>query len=186
MKYFLLGIVATVLTILLAGFLYIRSSYMSVAATDAPLPFEESLAGMALRDRIRLRAPQRYVSDFTTADLVTGAQVFQTNCAFCHGLPQQPASVAGSGMFPHAPQLFTPEGSVSNDPAGVTYWKVNNGIRLTGLPSFRAALTDQQMWQVSALLAHDDKLPREVQDALAPPVAAAPRVSASFGQPKAK
>lgn len=185
MKYFLLGIVVTLLIIPLPGFLYIRSSYMSVAATDPPLPFEKFLAGMALRDRIQLEAPQRDVSGFATADLVTGAPVFQKNCAFCHGLPQQPASVAGSGMFPHAPQLFTPEGSVSDDPAGVTYWKVNNGIRLTGMPSFKAALTDQQMWQVSALLAHDDKLPPEVKDALKP-VAAVPPVSAPLGRPKAK
>jgi len=88
-------------------------------------------------------------------------------------------------MFPQAPQLFTRDGSVSDDPAGVTYWKVNNGIRLTGMPSFKAALTDQQMWQVSALLAKGDKLPPEVQDALRP-VVADPPVSAPFTQPKAK
>ena len=132
----------TLLILPVAGFLYIRSSYMSVAATDPPLPFEKFLASMALRDRIQLQAPQRDVSGFATADLVTGAQVFQKNCAFCHGLPQQPTSIAGSGMFPHAP-LFTTKGSVSDDPAGVTYWKGNNGIRLTGMPSFKAALTDQ-------------------------------------------
>ena len=28
-------------------------------------------------------------------------------------------------MFPHAPQLFTPRGMVTDDPAGVTYWKVD-------------------------------------------------------------
>ena len=31
---------------------------------------------------------------------------------------------------------------------GVTYWKVKNGIRLTGMPSFQKALTEQQMWRV--------------------------------------
>jgi len=100
MKYFLLGIVATLLVISFVGFFYIRSSYMPVAATDHPLPFEKFLAGIALRDRIRLEAPQRDMSGFTTADLVAGAQVFQKNCAFSHGLPQQPASIAVSRMFP--------------------------------------------------------------------------------------
>ena len=70
-------------------------------------------------------------------------------------------------MFPHAPQLFT-HGGVTDDPAGETYWKVDNGIRLSGMPSFRAALTDDQMWQVTALLNRADKLPPEALAALNP------------------
>jgi thiosulfate dehydrogenase len=77
-------------------------------------------------------------------------------------------------MFPHAPQLWTPRGMITDDPPGVTYWKVRNGIRLTGMPSFEKALTDQQMWQVSLLLREADKLPPEVKGALAPTTAAAP------------
>jgi thiosulfate dehydrogenase len=181
MRFFLLGIAVTLLIIPLAGFFYVRSSYMPVAATDHPLPFERLLAGMALRARTHLEAPNRDVSGFTTADLVAGAQIFRDQCAFCHGLPHQPASIAGAGMFPHAPQLFTTEGNVSNDPAGVTYWKVRNGIRLTGMPSFKASLTDQGMWQVSALLVRGDKLSPEVQDALEP---ASPPVTPALGESK--
>jgi thiosulfate dehydrogenase len=181
MKLFLLGIAVTLLIIPLAGFFYVRSSYMPVAATDPPLPFERLLAGMALRARTHLEAPSQDVSGFTTADLVAGAQIFRDKCAFCHGLPHQASSIAGAGMFPHAPQLFTAEGNVSNDPAGVTYWKVRNGIRLTGMPSFKAALTDQQMWQVSALLARGTHLSPEVQEALEP---AAPAVTPPRGESK--
>jgi thiosulfate dehydrogenase len=46
---------------------------------------------------------------------------------------------------------------VTDDPPGETYWKVANGIRLTGMPSYRSVLTDTQMWQVSLLLANADK-----------------------------
>jgi thiosulfate dehydrogenase len=46
---------------------------------------------------------------------------------------------------------------VSDDPVGETYWKVANGIRLTGMPSYKNILTDTQMWQVSLLLANADK-----------------------------
>jgi len=31
---------------------------------------------------------------------------------------------------------------VSDDPPGETYWKVANGIRLTGMPAFKDTLTD--------------------------------------------
>jgi thiosulfate dehydrogenase len=51
---------------------------------------------------------------------------------------------------------------------GVTYWKVKNGIRLTGMPGFEKALSDQQMWQVAALMASADKLPPDVLRGLLP------------------
>jgi hypothetical protein len=59
---------------------------------------------------------------------------------------------------------------VSDDPVGETYWKVANGIRLTGMPGFTGSLTTYQMWQVSLLLANSDKLPASVQTALQQPL----------------
>src|SRR5882724_6228442 len=116
MKAFVLGIIFALLLVGVAGFLYIRSGYMPVAATDPPLPFEEKMASIALDARIAKDAPQRDVSGFTTADLLSGAQIYQNNCAYCHGLPQQSPSLPGKHMFPEAPQLFTPDENVSDDP----------------------------------------------------------------------
>ena len=78
-------------------------------------------------------------------------------------------------MFPKAPQLWQPHGNgvvgVSDDPPGETYWKVANGIRLSGMPSFRRVLNDTQMWQVSMLLASANKpLPANVLTLLKQPI----------------
>jgi thiosulfate dehydrogenase len=55
---------------------------------------------------------------------------------------------------------------VTDDEPGESYWKVANGIRLTGMPGFRSSLSETQMWQVSLLVAHADKLPKSVRDSL--------------------
>ena len=86
----------------------------------------------------------------------------------CHGLPNQPPPAIASTMFPPAPELFSQKGMVTDDPAGETYWKVKNGIRLTAMPSFKNFLSDDQIWQVTAVVARADKLPPEAQDALKP------------------
>jgi mono/diheme cytochrome c family protein len=57
---------------------------------------------------------------------------------------------------------------VSDDPPGETYWKVANGIRLTGMPSYKNILSETQMWQVAQLLANADKLPADATAALQP------------------
>jgi thiosulfate dehydrogenase len=165
---FLIGLILGILIVPAVLFLYIRSGSAPTAATDPPMPFEKFLARGGLRARINKEASQRDLATFTTGDLAAGAEVYQKNCAFCHGLPAQPPSAASKGMFPHAPQLFMADDTVTDDPVGETYWKVKNGIRLTGMPSFKEALTEQQMWQVSALMARADKVPPDVLALLKP------------------
>jgi mono/diheme cytochrome c family protein len=78
-------------------------------------------------------------------------------------------------MFPHAPQLFVKHRNsdvvgVSDDEPGETYWKVANGIRLSGMPAYKTVLSETEMWDVSQLLANADKLPADVMDELKTPV----------------
>src|ERR1017187_3294690 len=178
MKTFLIGLIVGLLVLPVLFGIAVVSGHFPVAASDPPLPFEKILAGAGLYGRIHKEAPNRNVSGMTTADLVSGASVYQKNCAFCHGLPQQSATPAAKGMFTPPPQLFTTDGGVTDGPAGVTYWKVKNGIRLTGMPGFQATLVDQDMWQVTALVARADKLPPEALEALKP---AAPVLLISAG-----
>ena len=49
-----------------------------------------------------------------------------------------------------------------------TYWKVKNGIRLTGMPGFGDTLPDTEIWQVSLLLLHTPELPLTAQEVLRP------------------
>jgi hypothetical protein len=58
---------------------------------------------------------------------------------------------------------------VTDDERGETYWKVANGIRLTGMPSFKNSLSETEMWQVSVLLANADKISDAVKRELQPP-----------------
>jgi len=59
------------------------------------------------------------------------------------------------------PELFKGKG-VTDDPPAESYWKVFNGIRLTGMPGFGQSLSETQMWQISLLVANADKLPHSV------------------------
>ena len=69
-------------------------------------------------------------------------------------------------MFPDPPLLFEKEEMVTDDPEGITFWKVTNGIRLSGMPGFAKTLSETDRWQVTMLVAHADKLSPAVQAAL--------------------
>jgi thiosulfate dehydrogenase len=129
------------------------------------------LAHQALNARVQREMPKTVPIQPDEANLAAGAQVYREHCAVCHGLPRQKETLIATGMFPRPPKLMEGKG-VTDDEPGESYWKVANGIRLTGMPGFRPALSDTQIWQVSLLVANADKLPKSVQDALALPLRA--------------
>ncbi len=53
------------------------------------------------------------------------------------------------GEFPRPPELLKGKG-VTDDPPGETYWKVANGIRLTGMPGgYSQSLSPTEMWKIT-------------------------------------
>jgi thiosulfate dehydrogenase len=169
MKGLVTGLVLGVLLVPVAGYLYFRSGNAPVATSAPPMPMERMLAHSALHATLAKRAPKAVPITVDDTALAAGARVYRANCAMCHGLPGQAAPAVAKGMFPPAPQLFQPDEMVTDDPAGITFWKAKNGIRLTGMPGFHASLSDAQLWQVSVLLAGADKLAPAVQQILATP-----------------
>jgi thiosulfate dehydrogenase len=160
MKGFLIGLVIGLLAVPIGGFAYLHFGHPPVAVVDPSFPMEAQIVHVPLNARIDKEAPRNAPIEPSPVNLQAGAQIYREQCAACHGL-YPTASSFGASMYPHAPQLWKPHGrgvvGVSDDPPGETFWKVDNGIRLTGMPSFRNVLNQTQEWQVSLLLANADK-----------------------------
>ena len=183
---FILGFIIGLITVPVVAFLYFQFGLAPVATASSPIPLEKFLAQTALHAAIGRSAPKDSPVPATEPNVMAGAKIYRENCAVCHGLPGVERTAIARGEYPKPPQLFQGHG-VTDDPAGETFWKTKNGIRLTGMPGFDGALTDEQIWQVSQMLATADKLPASVQQELRRPdtviqaVAPAP-TSSSTGQ----
>jgi thiosulfate dehydrogenase len=166
MKKILAGVVIGICLPFVAGYLFVISGRMPVATKGSPLPFEKFLARKAQHAVMDPEAGKPSPLPVDEPNLLAGAHVYQAQCAVCHGRLGQPASAIAQGMFPQPPQLLPPKTGVTDDPVGETYWKVKNGIRLTGMPGYSGNLSDTELWQVSLLLRHADKLPGPVEAVL--------------------
>src|SRR5579864_7949378 len=165
--WFILGvIVALVVVAPLGAYLLAKLGGIAMATTSKPLPLEETIAKTALRANLKGAENVKDPLPADDANMLAGVRVYQDNCAACHGLPDRPKTAIATGEFPPPPQLFDPREMVSDDPEGVTFWKVSHGIRLSEMPGFTSTLSDTQRWQVTMLAAHADKLPSAVRDAL--------------------
>ncbi len=171
-----LGMILGAGALALGVYYYFVTGRAPVATSEDPMPFEKKLAHQALDARIGREMPKTVPLQPDDGNLAAGAKVYREHCAVCHGLPVQKETLIASGMYPHPPKLLEGKG-VTDDEPGESYWKVANGIRLTGMPGFRPALSETQMWQVSLLVANADKLPKTVHDALSAPLVAEPSAS---------
>jgi thiosulfate dehydrogenase len=161
----ILSFAAGVLVLPLVVYLYLAFGKPPVATGDNPFPLEAKIVDLPLKARIKREMPSSVPIAATDENLNAGAGIYEDKCEMCHGTALEPAFFA-KGMFPRPPQLWMKHGDgvvgVSDDPAAMTYWKVKNGIRLTGMPAYGKALSEKELWQVSLLLSVADKpLPAE-------------------------
>jgi mono/diheme cytochrome c family protein len=174
---FILGIVIGLLLLPAGVWLWLGHGHPPVAVADTPLPFERQITSSPMHTRIDhdIEGMSKPLVEANEATFVAGARIYREQCAFCHGVNGAPSQV-GKHMFPDAPPLWEKHHNgdvvgVSDDPPAETYWKVANGIRLTGMPSYRQVLSETEMWQVSVLLANADKpLPPAALDMLKQPL----------------
>jgi thiosulfate dehydrogenase len=157
---FLLGFVFAFVVLTAAGWAYLKYGNLPVATADPAFPLEKQLVHVPLNARIdrEMQQPPFGVSEDVYE---TGARVYQQQCAACHGVPSQPVAYA-KWMYPVAPQLWQKHThgnvvGVSDDEPGETFWKIKNGIRLSGMPSYEHLLSNDEMWDVALLLKNADQ-----------------------------
>jgi mono/diheme cytochrome c family protein len=159
---FLLGVIVTLAVLLLGGFGFALLGFFPTAANVAPPQFERHLAMSALDASMERHAP-RVTNPLTPTDqnLEDAMKLYIMNCALCHGgFDRKPSPIANS-FYPPAPNLIS---HPPDDPEWHIFYTIRTGVRYTGMPAWEKTLTDQDLWKLTMLLSHLDKLPPAVQD----------------------
>lgn len=84
------------------------------------------------------------------ADAATaGAEVFNTNCASCHGPEGHGDGPAGAALDPAPKNLPELAAQVGDD---YLYWRISTGKEGTSMVAWKGVLTDEQIWQAVAFI----------------------------------
>lgn len=159
MSRFIIGFLIGLILFPIGLYWYLRSGNAPVATWAPPMPLERFLAKTAMHATIDRQETPIHLTNVNNGSLVAGAQIYLQDCAVCHGLPGQPPTAVANGMYPRPPQFFRPNAKKIDDPASEVYWKVKNGIRLTGMPGFRASLNDGQLRELTGFIEDAVSLP---------------------------
>ena len=156
-KGIIVGIILGVIGVFACVYSYFATGHAPVAVTDPDMPFERAFTQMGLHTYLnKLPHPEPQVPA-DEANMLAGAKVYKDHCAVCHGVPDAPKSAIAQGMYPKPPQLFKGMGVTDDDP-WESYWKVEGGIRMTGMPGFKDQLSETQIWQVAVVVKNADKI----------------------------
>ena len=151
------GVIAIVLLMPLGVVAYVKSGVYNVAAAKPHTKFTEWLTHETMIHSVRSHAKGIVAPPSATSDqVVRGFCTYETHCAACHGAAAVARQHWANGMEPQppylldAPQIWKPR---------ELFWIVKNGIKMTGMPSWRDSLTDRQIWDVVAWLKATSRLP---------------------------
>jgi thiosulfate dehydrogenase len=174
MRTFLFGLVAAVVLVGLAAFGAVKTGAVPARQDTPPGKLETWAAKMSLNATMAREAPTAPYPFGPPAetDFVAAASLYVQNCAVCHGTGHSSESAIGRGFAVKAPQ-FAKHG-VDDDPEGQTYWKIEHGIRMTGMPAFDNTLDEKAIWQLTYFMKHLPELPPKAKAIFDDPRLAAP------------
>jgi mono/diheme cytochrome c family protein len=157
MRGFILGVIATIVVLFGIGLAVSNLGFIPTNADATPPSFERRMATSALDASMERRAPRvNNPVPATDENLIDGMKIYTMNCALCHGTMDMKPSVLEHAMYPPPPQLLL---DPLDDPEWHTYYAIRTGVRYAGMPAWNKALSDQDMWKVTAFLSRVDQLP---------------------------
>lgn len=168
-KWFVLGVVATLVALSAAAYIYVEKGFVSARA-DVQAGALDNWLGSAMDASTARRAPKMTNPIPDTRDaLLAGAKIYSSQCSICHGSPSDKESILGGSFNPPAPQFFgdDPPDMAENE----NYYIIKHGVRMTAMPAWSKLLNEEQIWQMVDLLKHvnDKNLPPEVTQELNQP-----------------
>ena len=138
--------VLTVLALLAAGLVYVRTTGLSarVAPSAAEARLARRVRAFAISRSDRLRPNPVPRSDDAVGD---GLAHYADHCAVCHANDGSGATSFGQGLFPPPPDLRAEATQQMTD--GELFYIIENGIRFTGMPAFgTGAEGEAESWKL--------------------------------------
>jgi len=142
--------IALALIVPLGAFAYVKSGIYNVAASKPHTKFTEWLTHETMIHSVRSHAKGiEEPSSFSALQVRRGFCAYETHCVACHGAPAVPREQWVSGVEPSPPYLVD---AAQRWRPRELFWIAKNGIKMTGMPSWRNSMSDDQLWDVVAFL----------------------------------
>ncbi len=139
--------VGLVLIVVVAFFVVPRLGIFDITAIGQP-NILDWWGNTNLDKTLSLKAPKTKLPP--TANPAKGFEHYKSTCLHCHGAPDSPREAWAKHMLPLPPHLQ--EEDTQQMPDGQLFYIVSNGIRMTGMPAFSPDHSQEDIWNMVAIV----------------------------------
>ena len=165
-KAYLVVVAVSICVLLPLGVIFF--GVVNVAASNPENAMVEWLLSTTMKRSVSARARNFDPPDLTDSHRIQqGLSQYAGMCVDCHGAPGVKPSGFIKGLNPPAPILAE---EVHEWDAAELFWITKHGVKMTGMPAFGHAHSDDEIWAVVAFLQHmpsmsPEEYTRELQQA---------------------
>jgi mono/diheme cytochrome c family protein len=140
-------------------------------ANKQPSKIETTLANMAKDVVIPIEA-QSVKNPLPNNDQIVqqGEQIYMGSCGMCHAMDGHARTDLGRSMYPPAMDLTSPH--VQHWTDAELFWIIQNGVRLTGMPSWKSIISETDTWKLVRFIQNLPRLDAKSQALRAAPAPA--------------
>ena len=157
--WFLAGAIALIAVVGLGGLIFLKNGANSFSARTQPSVLETLAARQARAMAMPANARERANPIGDSAVVLAEARThWADHCAACHSNNGSGDAEMGKHMYPPAPDMR--QAGTQNLTDGELFYIIQNGIRLTGMPSWGSGTSrdEQDSWKLVRFIRHLPKL----------------------------
>ena len=148
------GAIALAVIVLGAGLIFLKTQVNGFSARAQPTALETMAAQTARAMAIPSKAKEEKNPVANSKEVLADAKVhWADHCALCHGNDGSGQSEFGQRMYPPSPDMRKERTQGLTD--GELFYIIENGIRLTGMPSWGGSEAgEQDSWKLVHFIRH--------------------------------
>ena len=137
--------------------MFIWFGVFNVSASDKHWAITNTFLELVRNRSISARAEMLKVPNLAdTTRINRGAANYEAMCVQCHLAPGVDTSELYEGLNPKPPILYK-NSSFASKP-NETFWVIKNGLKMTGMPGWGHNNSDEQIWDMIALISALDTM----------------------------
>lgn len=160
--WFVAGAIALAVLVIGGGLIFLKTGANGFSARAQPSSIERFAARQARVTASPAGARERTNPVADSPEVLADARAHWANhCAACHSNNGSGSAEMGKHMYPPAPDMR--QASTQDLTDGELFYIIQNGIRLTGMPSWGSGTThdEQDSWKLVLFIRHLPKLTAE-------------------------
>lgn len=164
LAWFLGGALTLVILASAGVIVYARTMAQGLSARTRPPAIEAFAADLARKISMPADAKEKQNPVPDSAEVIAeGRAHWADHCASCHANDGSGRNTMGVQMYPQAPDMRREGTQKLTD--GELFYIIENGVRLTGMPAWGGARTQQDSWKLVRFVRHLPSLtPDEIRE----------------------